>query len=374
MSDKKYLATLTLRSSRIEKLLRDKMPVTSMIEGSSYINSNKDFVAYGHIVPSLCEPNKILATNEHKQLVQTHITQWLYGTPNQIDVVNNNGHAILKCPQDLGINSSPLFKSVKVKNEPTDQRDVASKLYVDTEIQKMKLPELNACSKISIINPEGDCLRIGRNGGNFVNINVDKDGSLNLTNEKPNGQVNEIDIYGEKINFLSNVNAVRPNHGSVVMYGGLGVMQDLQLGGKLYLNTYKGIPTGLDYFEEGSMSIVWEGIWNDSVDTLLVYQRIGKWVMLTIPYTSSRATTEGIIENTLETYLPERLRPIYDIKTTIGGYDDDKEIDVKVTIFGDDGKISIYPKGGQKFTGVGISGFDTFSVSYMMDDKELLKS
>jgi len=67
---------------------------------------------------------------------------------------------------------------------------------------------------------------------------------------------------------------------------------------------------------------------------------------MTIPYTSNRATTEGTIENTVETYLPDRLRPIYDIKMVIGGYDDDKEIDVKVTIFGDDGKIIIYPKRG----------------------------
>lgn len=371
MSTKEYLKHLTQRVSQMERGFGGKTS-KSVVEGSSWIDINKDLVVNGYLVASRCLPKKLTMTNEHKQILSTKLSDWIIGTENQLNVIDNNGGVILKCAQDINTTSSPEFNMVKVKNNPTEQNDVTTKKYVDSVLQNIGPQELNMCSRISVVNPNGDCMRIGRNEGVFVDINVDADGTLNLTNEKPTGVTNDIDIYGQRINLLSNVETTSPDSGSLVIYGGVGIIKDLQLGGGLFLRTEEGIPTKLDFFEEGSFPIMWDGIWTDPLDCLLQYQRIGSFITLMIPYTAGRASHSGYIENTIDTYLPKRLRPIYDIKTTIDGSDNDIETQLQVIVYGDDGRIKILPKVNKQYSGEGISGFGTFCISYMADTKKQL--
>lgn len=134
----------------------------------------------------------------------------------------------------------------------------------------------------------------------------------------------------------------------------------------LYFPTIGGIQTKLDFYEEGAFGISWKGIWENNVSSTFVYQRIGKWVSLMFPYVSNRANKTGTITNTAETYLPRRLRPMYDISIDINGNDNMYDIPVKVTVYGDDGRILIKPKNMAEYSGAGISGFNTFSISYMV--------
>lgn len=372
MSGKDYLKILTQRLTSLEKNKSGQSSILpSMIENQSCIDTHKDLVAYNNIVLSLCEPNKVIMTNEHKQLTTCKLGQLISGTQNQINVSQEeNNHIILSCPQDIGTQSYPQFNKIKLTGEPTELTDVTTKKYVDDTI--IAHDGLNMTSRIDVINPTGDCLRIGRTTGNYININVDMDGTLNLTNEKPNGTVNEIDIYGQRINLLSNLNSTDPKSGSIVSFGGVGILKDLHIGGGLFLRTEEGIPTKLDFFEEGIFPIEWTGIWNDLIDASLAYQRIGNWVMLMIPYTAGRTSeisNNGSITNTTNTYLPSRLRPIYDIGVNIDGLNNDVKTSVKAIIYGDSGQIVIKPI-NDNYNGSGFGGFDTFSISYMVDTKK----
>lgn len=357
-----YLEVLTKRISNMEKCKQSG----SLFEGSTWIDINKDLVLRNHLVTSLCEPNKLTATNEHKQVLSTNLTSWIFGS--NINVADNGrGGVSLSCPQNIDTNSTPTFRTIQIMSDPTETTHATNKKYVDSEILKNMNHEVNMCSRISVVNPTGDCLRIGRSEGTFIDINVDKDGTLNMTNEKPSGNTNDIDIFGQRINLLSNIDTTSPNTGSLVAFGGVGIMKDLQVGGGIYLRTEEGIPTKLDFYEEGTMPMLWEGIWEDPIDTSIVYQRIGNWVMLMFPYTAGRAVKADRIINNVETYLPKRLRPIYDIKIGIDGTDNDIEVPIKVAVYGDDGRIIIQPKTGNGYSGEGISGFNTFSMQYMVD-------
>jgi hypothetical protein len=371
---KDYLVQLTQRLTQIEKLdvntrNQSRSIKKSIHEGSTWIDINKDLVVNGYHVISTCDPNKILATNEHKQLSSVDLLNWINGTDKQIYVNNNDGKISLNCPQNIDKTSSPEFNSVKIFSDPKNDNDVTSKKYVDNLLKTIEPLPLNTCSRVDIVNPTGDCLRIGRNEGTFVDINIDSDGTLNLTNEKPTGVTNDIDIYGQRINLLSNINSSSPNSGSLVVFGGVGIIKDLHVGGELILRTENGIPTNLNYFEEGTLTMMWEGIWDDPIDTSILYQRIGNWVTLMIPYTANRAIKSDKIQCSDETVLPERLRPIYDIKITTDGIDNNSEILIQSIVYGDSGKIMIYPKSTKKYYGEGISGFGTFCIQFMVDPK-----
>lgn len=213
-----------------------------------------------------------------------------------------------------------------------------------------------------------DCLLVGTN--NLIKLKVDDAGTLNVGSISSQGELNEIDLYSEKINFLSNVNTSSPNSGSIVMFGGLGIMKDLSVGGGILTKTDGGIPTKLDYFEEGTLDVVWDGIWSEKIDSSYIYQRIGHLVTLNIPYTANNSVNSGVITNTIDTVLPKRLRPNYDIKYTIDGQNEGRHVQCSVVVYGDDGRMKIYPKNGKVFSDSDICGFDTFCISYMSNLKE----
>jgi len=213
-----------------------------------------------------------------------------------------------------------------------------------------------------------DCLLVGTK--NLIKLKVDEAGTLNIGSIMSQKELNEVDIYSEKINFLSNVNTSSPNTGSIVMYGGLGIIKDLSVGGGILTKTDGGIPTKLDYFEEGTLNVIWDGIWTEPIDSSYIYQRIGHFVTLNIPYTANSSVRSGMIGNTTETFLPKRLRPNYDIKYTIDGQNEGRSVQCIVSIYGNDGRIKIYPKNGKVFSDNEICGFDTFCVSYMSNLRE----
>ena len=374
MSSQPYLHSISERISKIEKKIG-----CSNVGGSSSngclreeeccMNVYKDLVTRCNVVISKCEPNKLVATNEHKQLQSINLQQLIKGTVNQIDISATNTGIKINCPQDLDEMATPTFKSLKLLSKPINNNEVVTKEYVDSAVATGSKTDLNLCKRLDVINPDGECLRLGRDGGTFIDIKVDANGTLNLSNNAEY-EINDIDIYGERINLLSNIDSTSPNTGSLVLYGGMGIMKDLQLGGGLYLQNDAGIPSKLDFFEEGAMQIIWGGIWNSPIDSSFVYQRIGGSVNLMIPYIGSRAYINNVITNTPATYLPERLRPLYDIKKKIRIIDNDNELSGWITIYGDDGRIVIKPKLISKFSGVGISGFHTLSLNYMVDTKK----
>lgn len=375
MTERNYIIQLTQRLAQVERggiTARGNVQHSkhqSIYEGSSWIDVNKDLISNGYLVASKCEPNKFVVTNEHKQVVSTDLFEHITGSERRIEVSNSNGKIMISCPQDIDKTSTPEFRAIKLTSQPIDQSDAVTKNYVDEKLKTIGPIPINTCSRIDVVNPTGDCLRVGRSDGIFVDVNVDADGTLNLTNEKPSGKTNDIDIYGQRINLLSNIDSTSPNSGSLVAYGGVGIMKDLQIGGGIFLRTETGIPTKLDFFEEGTLSVLWDGIWDEPIDTSILYQRIGSWVMLMIPYTANRATKVGEIRNSQSTLLPQRLRPIYDIKISVNGTDNGNETSMKASIFGDDGRIVIKPK-DKLYIGEGISGFDTFCVQYMADPKQ----
>jgi hypothetical protein len=368
-----YLHSLTSRVTQLERMVEYNTihrTLGSVAEEASCVNVHKDIVARHHIVASLCEPNKIVMTNEHKQLQSLNINSVITGTENQIYVTTNpNGIASVRCPQDINTTSSPTFQSIYVTKTPSTDNEVTNKAYVDSAVANSSKVDLNLCKRLDIINPDGACMRIGRDGGTFVDVNVDANGTLNLSSTENSTTTNDIDIFGERINFLSNINTTSPLTGSLVVYGGVGIVKDLHLGGGIYLRTDEGIPSKLDFFEEGALPIMWTGIWSTQIDSEFVYQRIGGKVTLMFPYVACMSNVSDVITNTQSTYLPSTLRPIYDIKEKKNVIDNNTEMSGYISIFGNDGRITVKPEAQPKFTGTGISGFGTICISYMVDVK-----
>lgn len=333
------------------------------------INTRRDIVARGHIVASMCEPNRLVSTNEHKQLQSINLSEIIKGVPSQINIETTANGITLSTPQDISTYSTPLFKSIYVTDTPQFENNVVTKSYVDNAILNCSKHELNLCTRVDIVNPEGSCIRMGRDKGTFIDINVDANGTLNLTNTDDTTETNDIDIYCERINLLSNINATSPQTGSLVLYGGAGIIKDLYIGGGIYLCTNNGVPTKLDFFEEGSLQINWTGIWSTVIESEFMYQRIGKCITLMIPYIGSQTSTSDIITNTSDTYLPLRLRPVYDIESRVTILDNNIQMTGLVTIYGTDGRVTVKPEINPKFTGTGISGFHTFSMVYFVGGK-----
>lgn len=364
-----YLSSLTERVARIEK----KVGVSdySLYNDNCFreeqfsININKDLVARSFIVVGTCESNKIVATNEHRQLSSINLTDII--KINDINLSSSDNNGIMS----IQISQNPIFQSIKVTNSPDSNDNVVNKEYVDTAVSLGMRTDLNLCKRLDVLNPTGECLRFGRDDGTCVNVNVDANGTLNLSSTETNQTTNDIDIFAEKINLLSNINSSTPNDGSFVLYGGMGVMKDLNIGGGLTVETYNGIPTKFKYYEEGALQVIWTGIWENPIDSSFVYQRCGGVVTLMIPYIGVRSNTSDIITNTAETYLPKRLRPIYDIPHSVDIVDNDGKFDGVITIYGNDGRIVIKPKNALRYSGAGISGFYTVCVQYMVDTKKL---
>lgn len=345
-----YLPTLTGRITKLEKELRHvhnntlfmnddiirsrniQAQTAQIIKQQKQNNGVKNIKVPPPKLPTQMNVSKIVCLNKNNQISPTNLSEWI----------------------------SFSDANMKVKDRGDGGVIIDAFTLRDLEIKKQQTVE--SIQPIQIHSTDNSIM-IGKK--NLVKLSIDDNGTMNITNQTQKGDLNEVDIYSEKINFLSNVESTNPNTGSIVTYGGMGIMKNLSIGGGIVLPTKAGIPTKLDYFEEGTLSIVWTGIWNGSIDATYIYQRMGHLVTLCIPYTTNRSTVAGVITNTQETYLPKRLRPNYDIKYTVEGQDDGISMAIVVSIFGDDGKIKIYPKNGKVFSGSGISGFDTFCVSYM---------
>lgn len=369
-TNQEYLSCLTGRISRIEKRVgcadTGAYCDSCFIEEPFSVNVQKDLVVRSFIVAGTCEPNKLLATNEHRQLKSIDTSSLInIDDINLTSTANNNGGITIHGTQE------PIFKSIKITDNPVQNDNVVNKEYVDNAISLGSRVDLNLCKRLDVLNPDGECFRFGRDGGNCINVNVEANGTLNLSSTDTEQTVNDIDVFAERINLLSNVNSTTPKDGSLVLYGGLGVMKDINVGGGLTLKTYNGIPTKFDYYEEGAMQIIWTGIWENPIDSSFVYQRNGGVVTIMIPYVGMRANISSVITNSSDTYLPARLRPIYDIPHNFDIIDNDGKFEGLITVYGNDGRIVIKPKNSLRFSGSGISGFNTICVQYMVDTKKL---
>jgi hypothetical protein len=313
-------------------------------------------------------------TTEYLQILTKRVAK----LEKEIGRVNNNTRGISdELVKNRHIQAMSLQHSMTQQRNLENQKNNLSKLITNSDgcfkiteksdggIDINKSDDYNSM-KLNRISD--DCLLVGTK--NLIKLKVDEEGTLNIGSISSQKELNEVDLYSERINFLSNVDTSSPNTGSIVMRGGLGVLGNISIGGGITTKTDGGIPTKLDYFEEGTLNIIWDGIWDEQIDSLLIYQRMGHFVTLNIPYTANNATKSGVIENTIETQLPKRIRPNYDIKYTIDGQNEGINVQCVVSVFGNDGKIKIYPKNGKLYTGNDICGFDTFCVSYMANLKD----
>lgn len=308
-----YLISLTQRMSNSEKCNRYNISSYVHLDANT-LQCDKDVVCHGYNVQSKCEPNKLVKTNQHKQLVSTNVSDIINGC--NIDIQNNpNGSITIRNPQQVSPSSIPTFKSINITDPPTNDNHVATKRYVDTKLS-------------------------GIDNGIF-------------------------NTGTTQIRLPSTVNSTSCSSGSLIVAGGMAIEKDFYMGGGLFFPNETGIMTRLDFFEEGTLNIIWNNIWDHEISSVFAYQRIGKWVSLMFPYIAHSATKSGIISNMDVSYLPERLQPLYDISIDIFGLDNNLTIPVCVTFFGDNGKINVKPKDVAMYTGIGICGFNTFSISYM---------
>lgn len=311
--------------------------------------------------------HRLVGVNEREQLTTPLLSDFIFGTDEQIYVSDlNNGKLKLSCPQNISETSIPHFAQIKISDPPTDSEHIITKKYLD---ELLKLHSSHSTSStmtsLSIINPSGDCLKMGRDHDIYVNFSIDTDGTLIVGNK-----FGEIDVLSKQITSLSNVDTTSPDTGSVVVYGGVGIIKNLNVGGGITFATHNGIPTSLDFYECGSLPLGWMNIWENMVDGIIIYQRIGINVTITFPYVGRRAIKTGEIINTRETFLPERLRPIYDMRVNVDVIDNDVIVPGKAFIYGDDGRVVIKRAGHDGtyggLIGIGICGFHTFSVSFLV--------
>lgn len=335
------------------------------------VSFNKDLIIKSQIVLQEGLPNSLITTNSHRRLITSKLSDIIYGTSDQIDInVINTGQIKISCPQNISQTSIPTFKQIKLMDVPTEDSNIVTKKYMDDMFggSGKNTSEISS-GPLKILNPTGQCLKIGRNENIYVNVDVDNDGTLSIGNSD-----GELDILSKKISIMSNVDTTNPNEGAVVFYGGVGIIKNLCVGDGILFKTYNGIPSKLDFFECGSIPMAWEGIWSTVIDGLIVYQRIGINVTLTFPYTSRNATIRNDVKTTIETYLPKRLRPVYDLRIDVDIIDNDIVSPGKAIIYGNDGRIIIHKKtydGFEQFSGVGVSGFHTFVISFLVTPPQI---
>lgn len=319
-----YLHSISQRLNDLDKLsLKNCAKDTG-----SCISITKDAVFWNNLVLDRCRPNQLIMTNEHKQLVSMDLKEFI---KSEIEKV---------------------IPTIQITQTPTQ---------ITQPVQQIIQPKFEGVmNNLKIINDEGNCLTLGR-GSDVINFNIDNDGSLFLSN----GKNEEIDIFIPKLNFLSNIDTTTPMDGSITIYGGLGIVRNLCVGGGILLKTDDGVPTELDYFEEGSIPIVFAGPWENDVDSIVNYQRIGSVVTLFIPYTAQKAVVSNSIHNTVESYLPERLRPVFDIEFDIDTINSSENEKGKMIFYGDDGRIVIQTD-KINFEPTGLCGFRTKCVNFMV--------
>lgn len=311
-----YKTLLTKRISDCEKKF------DFFHQNANEIHCRKNFICDTNITPNACETRKLVSTNQFKQLISTNLSYWIHGDDTVKITDDNHGGIFISCP-----NSN---KQNCISNNNTENN--SDKNIPNENIHVYKMTKLT----------------------DDQNVNIDKK------------YVDELIINSTQNSTSTKEMTPDTKTDALIIMGGASIIKDLCVGGGIILPNENGIPTKLNYFEEGTLNILWEGIWDHEISSVFAYQRIGRWVMLMFPYISHIAKIQNIISNTKSTFLPYRLRPIYDMNITIDGYDGENMIPISVTIYGDDGKIIIKPKNYSTFTNRGyLCGFHTFSLSFM---------
>ena len=224
--------------------------------------------------------------------------------------------------------------------------------YIQYNNSKNHTSETTNFSKIEMIG----------NNGTHLDIKIDPDNALTITNSKSK----DIDIFIPQINLLSDLDSTSINNGSVVVYGGMSIMKHLYIGDGIFFKNSGSEPASLDYYNEGTLRIQVMGIWADILDIGIKYQCIGSSVTIMINETTDIATTSGTIQNTVDTYLPPNLSPVYDIGFGIYTIDNEVETFGKIIITAT-GQITIqHSKDDINFSGNGISGFRAVCITYLV--------
>ncbi|RLF34949.1 MAG: hypothetical protein DRM99_05595, partial [Thermoplasmata archaeon] len=155
--------------------------------------------------------------------------------------------------------------------------------------------------------------------------------------------------------------------GSVIIDGGLGIGKKLYVGTGLYLPTAGGTVTELNYYEEGTHTSTFSGIWASAQTPVdgIKFSKLGKTVNLSVGGIVVNSSANSYIS--LDTALPTKLRPqdsVY-IEKVITVVDDSSRNWGTVTIY-PDGTLTIYLNARTLFTGGGApSGYYSFLITYL---------
>lgn len=150
-----------------------------------------------------------------------------------------------------------------------------------------------------------------------------------------------------------------------LIYGGCSFSNTVGYINALYFPTVGGTPAALDYFESGTHSTTWSGIWAAAQSGDIQYQRIGKNVTLRIPLRSAAATTSALIIS--DTNLPSNLRPAGFLAAPIQALNNSASATGLITINPSTGRIQLCATiGGGNFTASGNGGLgNDVSISYL---------
>jgi hypothetical protein len=175
---------------------------------------------------------------------------------------------------------------------------------------------------------------------------------------------------------ISQLENIGSNTIDVVQWARLGVLDqnvsttsnvtfgDLTLTADLRLPTAGGTATDLDYYEEGTHTTTWSGIWASAQSGNFNFTRIGNQVTLHFIDVFSTANTADVIS--MDTALPDRLKPVADMRGIWLILDNGTRALGRFNI-GTNGLINVDASlAGDTFAGAGSSGFEGYSVTYLV--------
>lgn len=150
-----------------------------------------------------------------------------------------------------------------------------------------------------------------------------------------------------------------------IVYGGCSFSKVSGYINNLYFPTSGGTPSALNFYEIGTHSTTWSGIWAAAQSGSIQYQRLGKCVTLRIPLRSAAANTAALIVN--DTVLPSYLRPASFYASPQQVLNNSASANGLITVNSSTGGIQICATvGGGNFTASGNGGLSNdIAISYL---------
>ena len=154
---------------------------------------------------------------------------------------------------------------------------------------------------------------------------------------------------------------------TLTVSGGLGIAKNLYVGSSLYLPTSGGSPTALNYFEEYSMSMTFQGLLASNQTGTVKFVRSGSIVSMFIPYiaTTGNATVSSFTNNS---DLPTSFRPTSPFTGSVGIITNNTFAFGRITVNVSAGNITFYrdPTQTTTWTTGQTNGVDANMITYLI--------